>query len=290
MPAMPKATVRPGYKPQSEDTSIDADVLMFYLLRNLTPLQKAQRMINFNRSLRRLALLGIKDQYPDATPAQVRQEFIKRCLGAEWLAVLKNENGRELVIEDPIGLAQKIADILDSLNIPYAVGGSVASSLLGENRGTQDIDIVIDVSGSQSQLGELALNLVRAMEENDFYVSFSAVEDALKSSMSFNVIQRSSLEKADIFVLGQDPFSVSKISRRQMHDTGIYIYSPEDIILQKLRWYKMSPTESPKQWRDILGVLKVQGERLDFDYLWQWAEKLGLSEPFGQAVTDAGLA
>lgn len=293
MPPIPQAIVKAGYKTQSEDTSIDAEILMFQLLRQLTPLQRAQRTSSFNLAMRRLALTGIKNQHPNATNAQIRQEFVKRCLGAEWLFVLNNQTWSELVIQDPISLARKIADILEPLNIPYVVGGSVASSLLGESRATQDLDLVIDVNATQAQQ-------LLAAWEGEFYISEeSAVSEALVStdaSKSFNVIYLASMEKADIFVSkGDDPFSRSKMNRRQLHVTdgdptkGIYIYSPEDIILQKLRWYRMTRRESEKQWRDVLGVLKIQGEILDFDYLWHWAEPLAIVEELGRSLKESGL-
>jgi hypothetical protein len=73
--------------------------------------------------VRRLAISGIKSQYPNATKAKVRQEFIKRCLGGEWIEVLSNSNNWEkLAIEYPIELAQKKAGILLPLNIPYVIG------------------------------------------------------------------------------------------------------------------------------------------------------------------------
>lgn len=80
--------------------------------------------------------------------------------------------------------------------------------------------------------------------------------------------------------------------------------SPEDIILNKLQWsgatLRMShplrnahqesgATQSDKQWRDILGILKVQGESLDFDYLNSWSNRLGFTEDLQQARTEAGL-
>ncbi len=103
------------------------------------------------------------------------------------------------------------------------------------------------------------------------------------------------MEKADIFVMGSDdPFSTSVMSRRQLHvvsgltEEGIYIYSPEDIVLQKLSWYKLTPGGSQKQWRDVLGVLKVQGERLDRAYLNQWAVTLKLTDLLSGALLQSG--
>ncbi|MEG4058898.1 hypothetical protein [Microcoleus sp. Pol7_B2] len=295
MPPMPTVTVKSGYKPQSIDTSIEADVLMFQLLRQLTPQQKVQRTCAFNQAVRRLAICGIKNQYPNATEAKVRQEFIKRCLGAEWIEVLSDsKDWGELVIADPIELAQKIASILLPLKIPYVVGDSVASSLLGENRSTQDLDLVIDLEAQTAQ------KLIDAMS-GEFYISDSAVTEAIAKSRtapresSFNVIYLPSMEKADIFVMSSDdPFSTSVMSRRQLHpvsglqEEGIYIYSPEDIVLQKLSWYKLIPGGSQKQWRDVLGVLKVQGERLDLGYLNQWAVTLQLTDLLSGALLQSG--
>jgi hypothetical protein len=295
MPPMPTVTVKPGYRPQSIDTSIDADVLVFQLLRQLTPQQKLQRTCAFNQAVRRLAISGIESQYPNATGAKVKQEFIKRCLGNEWIEVLSySRSWGELVIADPIELAQKIADILLPLNIPYVIGGSVASSLLGENRATQDLDLVIDLEAQTAPM------LIAAMS-GEFYISESAVNEAIAKSRrapresSFNVIYLPSMEKADIFVMdSNDPFSASVMSRRQLHPVGgstfkgIYIYSPEDIVLQKLSWYKLTGGGSQKQWRDVLGVLKVQFGRLDIAYMNQWALSLELTDLLEEALLQSG--
>lgn len=292
MPSIPVATVKLGYTPQSEDTSIDADVLMFQLLRELTPQQKAQRVRHFNQSTRKLILIGIKNQYPNSCLSWVRQELIRRRLGEKWIKILglkiiESEIEEQWMILDPLELAYRIAALFETLNIPYLVGGSVASSLLGESRSTQDLDLVISISLSQ------APQLIQALTE-DFYISESAVIEAINLRRSFNIIHLKSMEKVDIFVIGDDGFSRSKMSRRQIYriddsETGIYIYSSEDIILQKLSWYKLSATESQKQWRDVLGVLKVQGERLDFNYLNRWAEILKLQPLLESALQQAGL-
>ncbi len=274
---------------------------MFQLLRQLTPQQKVQRTCTFNRSVRRLALLGIENQYPHTTEAEIRQEFIKRCLGSEWIKVLLNSSntrdGEKIVIGDPIALAQKIAEILLPLNIPYVVGGSVASSLLGENRSTQDLDMVIALDA------ETATQLIEVMA-GEFYISESAVHEAIQKAKiapreaSFNVIYLPSIEKVDFFVMSSDdPFSNSVMSRRQLYDignsldglqAGIYIYSPEDIVLQKLSWYKLIPDGSQKQWRDVLGVLKVHGEGIDRTYLNQWAIHLKITDLLDEALLQAG--
>ncbi len=102
--------------------------------------------------------------------------------------------------------------------------------------------------------------------------------------------------KADIFILGTDKWSQEEKSRRRLEPLGpepnaasAYFCSAEDILLQKLRWFQKSGGISERQWDDILGVLKVQGEALDFDYLRKWAEELGMNDLLVKAFDDAGL-
>jgi hypothetical protein len=176
---------------------------------------------------------------------------------------------------------------LDNLGIPYLVGGSVASSLLGEPRATLDLDLVVDIQPKQ------IASLIVAIG-NEFYISVEAVTDAVERKASFNAVHLESIEKVDFFVLGSDAFSQSKLHRRQLYTLpgtaqSIYIYSAEDIILQKLRWYRMGFSQSDRQWRDVLGVLKVQAERLDFEYLSQWGQTLGLQDLLDQSFRESGL-
>lgn len=68
-----------------------------------------------------------------------------------------------------------------------------------------------------------------------------------------------------------------------------WLASAEDIILQKLIWYRLGNQISDRQWRNVLGVLKVQAYRLDFNYLTQWAEMLKLADLMAQALREAGI-
>jgi hypothetical protein len=63
--------------------------------------------------------------------------------------------------------------------------------------------------------------------------------------------------------------------------------SPEDVILAKLLWEQQSQSE--KQWRAVPGVLKVQGNSLNFAYRNEWAAQLDLTE-FVQRAIAAGLS
>lgn len=279
----------PGYKTQSADTSVEAELVLFDLLRSLSLWQKAAKLSAWTKGCWELRLAGIKLQYPHASNVQIREQFARATLNEEYanLAELKNYD-RPIVLNDPISLALAIAEILDSLEIPYLVGGSVASGLYGEPRSTQDIDLVVDLSLAK------AAELIQVVQTR-FYTSEDAVKDAILRQASFNLIDLESLGKIDIFVLKENPFHRSEFQRRQAKvvrtnpDRYLIIATPEDIILQKLLWFKMTRHESQKQWRDILGVMKLQGENLDFGYLWRWADTIGVTESLQQALTESGL-
>jgi hypothetical protein len=279
-----------GYKTQSADTSVDVEIVLFDLLRHKTMSERGQLIQRANLKCHQYALLGIRHDFPNANKRTIRQHYIRRRAWQDRVIHVTNTNyEEELMLEDPLWLAVKIVQIFDRLTIPYYVGGSVASSLQGEVRATEDLDLVADLTRSQADL------LINEMSE-EFYISDVAVNDALSGrTSSFNAIHQATIEKADIFILKNDAFSRSKMSRRLLYksqdvtNATFYICSAEDIILQKLLWFKMTSHESQKQWRDILGVMKLQGETLDFSYLWQWADTIGVVESLQKALTEAGL-
>jgi hypothetical protein len=67
----------------------------------------------------------------------------------------------------------------------------------------------------------------------------------------------------------------------------LFVYTPEDILLQKLRWYRMGHEVSDRQWRDVLGIIAVQGGSLDEVYLRDGAEILGVGDLLQRALTEA---
>ncbi|MFL0606465.1 hypothetical protein [Cylindrospermopsis raciborskii] len=278
-----------NYRTQSMDTSFAAEQVQFRLWRNMSSGEKESLFKRITKRGSILALAGIKSQFPNASKEIIREYYIRKRLGDKWanlLSGLKYE--RDLMIEDPIWLALELASILSSLDIIYYVGGSVASSLQGEVRLTQDLDVIANIENSQIQ------PLIRAMTDQ-FYISYTAVEEAVNGkTLSFNVIHLTTTEKADIFVMKEDEFSLSQMSRRVLHlpdgdrTKSFYICTPEDTILQKLLWFRMANSESQKQWRDILGVLKLQKELLDFDYLGEWGKKLNLTDLLLQALRESG--
>ena len=177
---------------------------------------------------------------------------------------------------------------LEGLKIPYFLCGSMASSIHGIYRATADADFVADVRPYHVE------PLVRLLQPV-FYADETAIREAAKAKRSFNVIHLDTMLKVDIFVMKHDPFEESQLIRRVLGRTGadpastFYVASPEDTILSKLDWYRLGGSVSDRQWNDVLGVLKVQGDALDRAYLQEWAERLGLTDLLLRALQDAGL-
>jgi hypothetical protein len=183
----------------------------------------------------------------------------------------------------------EVAGALEALHVPYAVGGSLASSLHGVPRSTQDGDLVADLRAEHLQ------PFLAAVAET-FYVSPERALQAVQRRTSFNLVHLKTMIKVDVFVLKSEPLSLQEMARRQVlpvpgePGTTLHVASAEDTILQKLLWYEKGRRVSDRQWNDILGVLKVQGAGLDFDYLKEWARRAGVDDLLRRACEDSGVS
>lgn len=180
-----------------------------------------------------------------------------------------------------------LTDIFDELNIRYAIGGSVASSIFGIPRFTQDADITAQIS---MQAAELLYERVN----RHFYISKQAMYEAMNSKSSFNIIYLDTAYKIDIFI-PKDDFENKLINRSRKNkidktiEKEFSLVSPEDVVLLKLKWYKMADCASDRQWSDIKGVLSVQREKLDYEYLKAWADKLDVADLLQKAILEAKI-
>lgn len=194
-----------------------------------------------------------------------------------------NPNESEL-----LAAVSRITALFDALGVDYFIGGSVASSLFGEPRQTLDADIVARILGTQAP--QIAAEL-----SSDFYVELESILQAIEAQGSFNLIHLESMTKVDVFIRWRTPFAQSQFQRRQSKLLGagnplkLFFASPEDIVLAKLEWYRKGGETSDRQWRDLLGVLKVQAGRIDTSYLAQWAAEIGVSDLLKRALVQAGI-
>jgi hypothetical protein len=180
-------------------------------------------------------------------------------------------------------LLRRVVQILDDLKIKYIVTGSVTSGIQGEPRSTHDLDLVIDLT-------EDAVDRLRAaFPSSEFYLSEQAIREALEGCTMFNLVDLASGDKADFWILTDEPFDRSRFARRQIVEVlGLRfpISAPEDTILMKLRWAELSGG-SQKHFTDALRVYEVQHGVLDLGYLNEWASRLGVGSLWQRLRAEA---
>jgi hypothetical protein len=186
-----------------------------------------------------------------------------------------------LEIED---VAVRLGRTLDELHIRYLIGGSVASSLAGEPRATNDLDLLIDLEESQVEKLAAALG-------PDFEVDEASLLEAVRRRRSWNIFFLPMVTKIDLFIMRSDPFDASELERRRSIDLPggtVWVATPEDILLRKLAWYREGGESSATQWRDVLGILAVSRVGFDESYVERWAPHLGVADLWRRARREAG--
>jgi hypothetical protein len=193
-----------------------------------------------------------------------------------------------MTFSDAIVAIEPVTTLFGRLGVPYYVGGSIASSAYGLPRTTMDADLVADLKHAH------VAPLVEAIRE-EFYVSQSAIFEAIAQQSCFNVIHFATMFKVDVFILKARAFDQQAIHRARKETieaigqvTALPIASPEDIVLLKLEWYRLGEEIAQQQWRDVIGVLKLQREALDWDYLRRWAGELKVADLLDRAGAESG--
>ncbi len=183
-------------------------------------------------------------------------------------------------------LLKKVIQVLDQAGIQYMITGSVVSSLQGEPRSTHDIDMVVAIQSSKAH------ELVETFPPSDFYLDKDSILDAINRRSMFNLIDVKGGDKVDFWILTDEPFDQSRFPRRYSEEfmgLKMQVSSPEDTILAKLRWAKLSGG-SEKQFTDALRVYEVQYGKLDIDYMEHWAKKLDVESLWKRLINEAEIA
>jgi hypothetical protein len=185
---------------------------------------------------------------------------------------------------DIITSIKPLISIFEKLGIPYYIGGSVASSAFGKARSTLDVDIVAPINITA------VIKLAEALNDN-YYVSEKDIRDAVTHGASFNIIHLETMLKIDVFILKKREYDQQAFERKQSDNLDaenpekpFFLAAPEDIILNKLEWYLDGGKVSQRQWDDVMGVLKVQSDKLNMQYLQAWAKKLGINDLLEKAL------
>jgi len=187
---------------------------------------------------------------------------------------------------EPVEVTLMVTGVLEKLGVPYLIGGSLASTLYGMVRTTQDSDIITEMHAEHIQPFIAAL-------QNEFFIDEEIIAESIERNSSFNIIHRETMFKVDIFTPRPRPFQQSQLDRAQKQtfrfetEMSANFASAEDTILSKLEWYRLGGEVSERQWRDILGVLKTRAGELDIDYLRRWATELKVSDLLERSFQEA---
>lgn len=186
---------------------------------------------------------------------------------------------------EPIQVTLLITNILENLQIPYFIGGSMATAVHGVARSTMDVDLIIDmkphqIAGFMDALGK------------EFYADEEIIRDSLEHGIGFNLVHNDSMFKVDMIPERNRAFDQSQFKRREKillsekSDENVYFASPEDNILAKLECYQLGGETSDRQWNDILNVLKIRKGNIDVAYLRNWAKELGIDDILENALAS----
>ena len=186
---------------------------------------------------------------------------------------------------DVLDVALAVAQAVERAGGEYFVGGSMASSLQGEPRATNDVDFVISLPTSR-------LNQLRDALGDDFEVDSDMLQDAVQRGACANIFHLPTAMKVDIFGVGGSRYDEAEFSRRRRVRVApdgrtLVVKAPEDTVLRKLLWYRDGGGVSDRQWRDLVSVLRVSGETMSQQYLCQWAEELGIGDLLQRAKREA---
>lgn len=187
---------------------------------------------------------------------------------------------------EPIEIALLVGKAIETAGGAYFVGGSVASSIYGDPRSTNDIDFVVSLPLARVAPFRDALG-------PDFELDADMLRDALRRESSANGFYLPVLTKIDLFALGSSSFDAMEFSRRRPIVVGkagetLVVKSEEDSVLRKLLWYRAGGELSDRQWRDVVSILKLNVSSLDRAYLADWSERLQCADLLARANVDAG--
>lgn len=182
---------------------------------------------------------------------------------------------------------ESLIRFFEANQIQYHIGGSVASSAHGIPRTTIDVDLVADIKPHHVE------KMVQSLQPV-YYIDATMILSAINNQTSFNLIHLETIIKIDIFILKQDAFDQKVMSRAvegnlnigETESFQVRFSSPEDIILHKLVWFRMGGEQSERQWKDILGVLKIQRDSLDFEYMQIWAKQIKVNDLLERALAE----
>ncbi len=188
--------------------------------------------------------------------------------------------------DDALSAAEEMAEVFDTLGVRYLLGGSMAAAVWSEPRFTRDVDMVAALEPQHVP------PLLAALGDR-WYADEWTIREAISRRSSFNVIRMVRMVKVDVFVPPDEGLHAAKWSRAravrlsQTSKRPLSVTSAEDMLLQKLSWYRDGDGVSQQQWLDVVALIRTLGADLDELYVRRWAEQLGLVSLLERARGEA---
>lgn len=178
----------------------------------------------------------------------------------------------------PIKTLQQITQTLTKLGICYMLTGCCASNYHGAPRSTVDIDFLIVANAREIE------GLLKLLPINDYRFDLATAIEAAQGQSAFHIIHNASGWKIELLFFGSTTFDEQRLQHRQqimVEEASLFIESPESLVVSQLQWTKSG--HSSRQIEDAAGILKLHGTSLDFDYIENWVNRLGLSSQWAAA-------
>ena len=263
--------------PRLTDTTPEAERVLTAVYRRMSPERRWQLMVEMVGQGRMLHAVGLRHRRPGVTPSDILDDWNSLVYGVVPGPRIRVEDDAVFSPNEVHRVVGDVVGALETMGIDYALGGSMASAVHGIARFTADADLTVSPFPGREE--EFAGHFGDA-----YFVSVDAIRAAIRDRASFNLINTEVGFKADLFIMKDRRFDASVMARRIRGaplgpDAGTFdLVSAEDIVLHKLEWYRLGGETSDRQWNDVLGVLRVQGEQLDGAYLDHWAAELGVRD------------
>lgn len=281
---------------QSPDTSIEAERVLIDLIRKASVSKRFQLVQSMTQDSF-IASIQAQKKHLDGDEC----EMAIRSVSIVYDPRLAQQLQSALMIDTswhihPINLAAlicEVAQVLEELHAEWYLGGSLASSLHGMQQLAQDVDFVIYLD--PQQLPTLLSHL-----KGQYLFNEDLLQGVVPQRSSFSLIHLASLMKVDIVLpsLGTFDIAMKQLVAPMVLDERYPAYpvaSASEMILFKLyRYYQDAHSRKDgmrddAEWNDIMGMLKVQGEKLDFSLLERYSKALNIMDVWQVILTNAGL-
>jgi hypothetical protein len=253
--------------------------------RRMPAARKLALLDDANRTCRALHAVGFRSRSPTATERQVWADWLRVTLGDALAARVLEVVPMSQIPTESVRTTQEVMDVFRRLGVRCVLGGSFASTVHGYPRSTQDADLMAEPFPGREEEFVRLLGPV-------YYANADTIRSAVRDRGSFNVIHTTTGFKIDVFVEKHRAFDRSVLDRRVPYafttdpKVVLDVVTAEDSILLKLEWYRIGGERSDRQWNDILGVMRTQGDRLDAAYLDHWAAEIGVTDLLARVRTQ----